>query len=74
MTKTLEIGDILQLSDSKRMVYKGDNTAQMELFYPERSATGGLTRSGNGVWKSHETATKIMPLNEQQIAFWLSKK
>ena len=58
MTKQLELGDILHISDSKRMVYVGDGVATMELYYPK-----------NNEWKQ-----AIMPLTKQQIAFWLSKK
>jgi hypothetical protein len=62
MPKQLETGDILQLSNSKRMVYLGDGIAKMELFYPLHSE-----------WKPAEY-TKTMPLTEKQISFWLSKK
>lgn len=62
MTKTIEIGDILELSTGKRMVYKGDGIASLELFYP----VSNEWRTGDGA--------KTMPLNEQQITFWLSKK
>lgn len=59
---TLEIGDILQISDSKRMVYKGDGMAIGEHFYPV-----------SGEWKTPDYH-KAAKLSEQQISFWLSKK
>jgi hypothetical protein len=62
MAQQLEAGDILQISDSKRMVYRGDGNAQMELYYPVSNS-----------WKS-EGYCKVMPLTAAQITFWLSKK
>lgn len=62
MTKTLETGDILQISNSKRMVYLGDDMAIGEQFYPV-----------SGEWRAADYH-KPAKLTEQQINFWLSKK
>lgn len=70
MSKTLEAGDVLQLA-AGRMVYVGDNKADSLLFYPARSATGGLLNNGQGEWRVH---VKAQPLTDAQIAFWLSNK
>jgi hypothetical protein len=72
MTKTLEIGDVLEIGDgAARLVYVGDEKADVERFIPERSRTGGLTNSGRGKWLLYQSAET---LNEKQIAAWIAKK
>lgn len=62
MTKTIEIGDILQVSDKARMVYLGDGFARGELIHT------------NGQWLVPAGQPDKAPLTEKQIAFWISKK
>lgn len=70
---TLEIGDELQIGPAAKLIYAGNNTADICRFIPERSRTGGLTNSGKGEWKVNELETG-KPLTEQQIAYWMAKK
>jgi len=59
MTKVLEIGDILEIGKA-RLVYKGDNKADVVRFYPVSNA-----------WKVDKTD---QTLTDEQIAYWLGKK
>lgn len=69
MNDKIETGNILTLAEGKyRMIYLGDRKCDVQAFIPERSATGGLTHSGNGEWT---TTKKAQGLNEAQIARWI---
>jgi len=67
----LEIGDILNINPTSRLVYKGANKADAEMLYPARTDTGGLDKSQPGTWKVHKAN---QALSDAQITFWLGKK
>lgn len=68
----IPLNDILQTSPNaaSRLRYLGEGVACLEMFYPERSATGGLTNSGKGTWKVRDGKENIK-LADEQIAAWI---
>jgi hypothetical protein len=62
----IPVGEILTIPGG-RMIYLGARKCDVQLWYPERGATGGLTKTGNGEWKTHKAA---QDMSDAQIARW----
>ncbi len=71
----IEIGSVFYPRTTARLTYLGDRKARVEVWHPERSATGGSIPAnqdptGNGKWLPLTGKLEIVELTGAQLAVW----